>query len=237
MAKKFPPGKCVYCLEYFENLTSDHVFPKSWYPETTPNHLEKWQVPSFAACNNKYGKLENDLIQRFGLCVDPQEFASLGISDKVLRALNPRYGKSPNDKAHREKRRDKIIKQLSAASDFPKAAFLPGFDSDRYSNVKNLNALLISDDDIKLLSQKLIKGITYIENKSYLDQRFIIEVFPASDQESNEISKIVDDSLIYYEKGTGIKIGIARVGKHPNEGYFKIKIWNRINIIGIVTFL
>jgi len=45
MAKKFPQGRCIHCLEEFSSLTSDHVFPDSWYPETTPDNLEKWQMP------------------------------------------------------------------------------------------------------------------------------------------------------------------------------------------------
>ena len=53
MATTFYKMHCVYCLKLFEELTSDHVFPKSWYPETTPENLEKWQMPACVECNQE----------------------------------------------------------------------------------------------------------------------------------------------------------------------------------------
>ena len=91
MAKKFPPGYCIHCLNHYESLTSDHVFPKSWYPNTELGKMEKWQIPSCETCNSMYGKLENDLLLRFGLCVDPNELKSLGISTRVLPSINPKF--------------------------------------------------------------------------------------------------------------------------------------------------
>ena len=60
MAKVFKPCKCVHCLRYCDSPTSDHVFPKSWYPDTTPQNMEKWQIPSCENCNTEYSKIENE---------------------------------------------------------------------------------------------------------------------------------------------------------------------------------
>ena len=81
MSKKFTNTRCVYCLRFFKKLTSDHVFPKSWFPDTTPQNMEKWQIPSCENCNTEYSKIENDLLQRFGMCVDPDSIAAKGIAD------------------------------------------------------------------------------------------------------------------------------------------------------------
>src|SRR5947208_16017660 len=35
-------GKCVHCLKDVAERNSDHVFPASWYPDSTPPNLEKW---------------------------------------------------------------------------------------------------------------------------------------------------------------------------------------------------
>jgi hypothetical protein len=40
------------------------------YPDTTPENLEKWQIPSCLECNQRLGKLENDLIGRIALTLD-----------------------------------------------------------------------------------------------------------------------------------------------------------------------
>ena len=43
------------------------MFPKAWYPDATPKDLEKWQIPSCLDCNQRYGKIENDLLGRVAL--------------------------------------------------------------------------------------------------------------------------------------------------------------------------
>ena len=62
--KKLGPGKCVHCLKDVEERNSDHVFPESWYPDSTPPNLEKWQIPSCIPCNSEYGKLEQDFCRK-----------------------------------------------------------------------------------------------------------------------------------------------------------------------------
>ena len=59
MAKNPEKGKCVHCLKVPVDRTWDHMFPKAWYPDTTAENLEKWQVPSCRECNQRLGKLEN----------------------------------------------------------------------------------------------------------------------------------------------------------------------------------
>ena len=71
MAKRPEPGKCIHCLVEFEKLNWDHVFPESWYPDTTPNDLYKWKIPSCIKCNDDYGRIEKDLMIRIGLCLNP----------------------------------------------------------------------------------------------------------------------------------------------------------------------
>jgi hypothetical protein len=70
---KAKTGKCVHCLKEGVELTSDHMFPKSWYPDATPENLEKWQFPSCFACNQRYSKIEDDLRNRFALTLNEAE--------------------------------------------------------------------------------------------------------------------------------------------------------------------
>ena len=59
------------CLADEVEITSDHVFPRSWYPDTTPANLEKWQMPSCRQCNADFGRMEEDLLLVLALCADP----------------------------------------------------------------------------------------------------------------------------------------------------------------------
>ena len=103
MSKRPAPGRCVHCLKQFDTLTWDHVLPDSWYPDGVYN-FEKWEVPACERCNKELGKVEESLLTKLGLCLDPQELRSLGIPDRVLHSLNPLYGKNERDRTHRQKK-------------------------------------------------------------------------------------------------------------------------------------
>lgn len=65
----------------------DHVFPDSWYPESTPANVQRWTVPSCEACNGKFGAMEEEIFVRLELCIDPRRAAAAGISSKALRSF------------------------------------------------------------------------------------------------------------------------------------------------------
>jgi hypothetical protein len=105
MAKNPGKGQCVHCLKEGVERNWDHVFPQSWYPDTTAADMEKWQIPSCIACNDRYGKLERDLIGRLGLALDAKNSASAGLADTALRAINPDAAKNDGDAAARGQKR------------------------------------------------------------------------------------------------------------------------------------
>ncbi len=94
MAKKPDPGCCVHCLQFHDELTWDHVFPESWYPGTTPEDLEKWKIPACLPCNKDYGRIEEDLLIKLGLCIDPKNPRGAGIAFKTVRALRSDFGRN-----------------------------------------------------------------------------------------------------------------------------------------------
>jgi hypothetical protein len=146
MSKRPNPGNCTYCLEFSEKLTWDHVLPVSWYPDTTPNNIEKWKVPACRKCNREFGRVEEELLLKLGLCLDPQSIASLGISHKVLRAVNPAYAKNDRDKRVRERKRNKLLKEAVHFDKLPENGVFPNFGP--YDNLiyHGYHAVLIPEE-------------------------------------------------------------------------------------------
>jgi hypothetical protein len=79
-------GQCVHCLKDHVELTSDHVFPQAWYPDAAPASLEKWQFPACDECNNRYSRIERDLLNRFALALDTKHPASADVALRDLEA-------------------------------------------------------------------------------------------------------------------------------------------------------
>jgi hypothetical protein len=89
MAKRPKPGKCVHCLKDPVERNWDHVFPKSWYPDTSAQNTFKWQIPSCISCNSALGVIEEEFLKRVALWLDPEAPASSSVVKKALRAMNP----------------------------------------------------------------------------------------------------------------------------------------------------
>ena len=126
MAKNPEKGKCVHCLKDTVERTWDHVFPKAWDPETTPEKLEKWQIPSCLECNQRLGKLENDLIGRVALTLDAKNPASKGLAEKALRAINPGEARDDGDAAAREARAKKLLNEMFKGEQIKSKNVVPG---------------------------------------------------------------------------------------------------------------
>src|SRR5437763_7089967 len=116
MAKGFGSGLCVHCGHYAAQLTSDHVLPESWYPESTPPGIEKWQAPSCEECNHEYGKLERFVFQHLAFGVDPWIIGGEGIGERAFRSIDPGAGKNENDRAHRNAGLESMNRRLTRVS-------------------------------------------------------------------------------------------------------------------------
>ena len=80
--------RCIHCLRLTESPEADHVFPDSWYPDSTPP-----TVPSAGphqATQNATGSTASsnyDLLIRLVLSTDPNSDAASGLAARVFRSL------------------------------------------------------------------------------------------------------------------------------------------------------
>jgi hypothetical protein len=98
MAKKLGPGKCFHCGKDVPERTWDHIFPQGWYPDNSPENVEKWKMPSCRPCNAEYGRIEDELGIIIPLCLGPDAPNARGMYEKALRALDPSKGRNYKDR-------------------------------------------------------------------------------------------------------------------------------------------
>jgi hypothetical protein len=226
MAKKFGEGRCVHCLSYFRNLTSDHVFPDSWYPESTPPGIEKWQVPSCTGCNALNGRNEEDLLVRLGLCIERDHFASLGIAQKAMRAFDSSLGKNPKDANLRLLKRDKVLRELKPRNEIRKESFMPNFGPSQTSGTASIP---IPIEKLRTLGRKLVCGITYLLNdRLFIEADHRIDIYVVNEVGAAAARTLVTEYGGRYDRGPGIVIGQARPPDDRQSGIFEIEIWGRV---------
>lgn len=220
----------MHCLGTFDTLNWDHVFPKAWYPDTTPANLEKWEIPSCRKCNREYGKLEDDLLIRLGLCINPKESKSSGIADKVLRSINPKFGKDERDKRIRKGKRDKIIRESLTVGNSFMNGILPNFGPHDNATLSESMGIPISPEKLTKLGYKLVRGITYIVDKKFIEKDYEIEVHFLHDSSAKQFIEKINKYGQVYHRGPGVTVGRAIPDDDKNSPAFYIEIWGKLKM-------
>ena len=127
--------RCVYCLQTFDQLTWDHIPAQAWYAKTSKINTEKWKVPACKTCNKKLGEIEESLLIDIGLCLDPENLKSHGISNKILSSMDT-IAKNDKDRIHRNARGEKKLHQIEIVDSLKNLRVLSGFNNSNYWNCK-----------------------------------------------------------------------------------------------------
>jgi hypothetical protein len=234
MAKKLGPGRCVHCLKDVEERNSDHVFPESWYPDSTPPNLEKWQIPSCIPCNTDYGKLEQDFLLKVGLCLDPFEPASASIVQKSLRSLKSAAGRDARDARHRQAKRHKIIAETLQGDQIPDYGTFPGL-GDRWEIPGERMAVLIPKESFERITKKIVRGIVFIEDSLYIQPPYKIDFFALPEDGIPLWKDALDRFGSVYAREPGVVVHRAVAHDDHMSSLFEITFWKQFRTYASVT--
>ena len=233
MAKKPRLGKCVHCLKDGALVTDEHVFPKSWYPNTTPAGIEKWKIPACVQCNNDYSKIENDLLLRLGLCIDPKALGISGVVPKALRSINPQYAENERDARHRAAKRKQLLKQLRKGNDFPSDAIYPNLGEKWGRPLEEQVIVPFSASSLHQLGRKIVRGIFYVEDHKFIEPPYIIEIFVVHDARDLQAISALDKFGKVYAREPGIVVCRA-LAADAISSLFTIDIWQQVKMYASV---
>ena len=227
MAKKLGPGRCVHCGIEVSQRTWDHVFPRGWYPEDSPKDVEKWKIPACRQCNASYGLIEEELGIIIPLCLGPDAPNAKGMYEKALRALDPSQGRNFKDRLRREKKRQRILQEMIKGNAIPDEGAYPGLE-ERWGRPKQDQAALRVDAEyLRRVVEKIIKGITYIEDNRYLDARTEIEHHVVAGEGAEPIEQVLARYGITHSREPGIEVMRAVTPDDGISSLYKITIWGQ----------
>jgi len=233
MPKKFENTKCIYCLKYFDELTSDHFFPQCFHLPGSPQELKQLQVPSCFECNQKFSKLEDELSVSMGLCINPNDPKFALIGKKAIRSVNRNCGKNDRDKDIRYGRMKKLASSTIRGDLVPSESVLPVFSYSPKLGKEKQIGVPIYVDALNALGEKLIRGVMYCFNENrYIDDKHIITVI--TDRHPENISSMIKSSGKYHDMQPSLSLGYAVVHNDKQCGLFEFEIWEKLRIFGIV---
>lgn len=236
MARRKPPpvGKCVHCLTDNVPRNWDHVFPKSWYPDTTPTNISKWVIPSCYKCNKEYGEIEQDLLMRLACCVDPKTAAASGIYKKVLRSMDARYAPNQKEARIRIARRNKLLAEMLHGDQIPEDGAYPGL-GERWGRPKGAQvAMMITASSFHRLTEKIVRGIFFIEYSQYIEPPHSINFYALEDDGASEIIEMLTHFGKEYARGPGILINCAVTPEDGVSAIISIEVWGSFRMYAAV---
>jgi hypothetical protein len=235
MAKNPNIGKCVHCLKDPVELTSDHMFPKAWYPDATPENLEKWQIPSCAECNNRYSKIEGDLLNRVALALDTKHPASAGLVDAALRAMNPDAGRDEKDAAARVARAKKILGESLKGEQIPEEAIMPDL-GERWGRPKSeQRGVQIPKASLTDKTEKIVRGLIYREDRVFIEAPYKIETYIVDDEGAKTCKEMLDRAGKVFKREPGLEIRRATVEGDERTGIYEITFWQQFKTYATVS--
>ncbi|MFA5022462.1 MAG: tetratricopeptide repeat protein [Patescibacteria group bacterium] len=235
---KYTKQKCVHCLLYQEKLTKDHIFPKSWYSDSTPSNVEKWTVPSCEPCNNKLSSAEEELFNRLAICVDENDLAASGVSKKFISRI------SLTSKNQRQ-----LGRQIKLLMDTAKA-FIPYLyeEGNQYvlkggtpkDGVRTRRMIRIPGDKLQIVSEKIIRGLEFRLRDRLIEDDRKIEIIVPHEHRKKELELINNWNKLILpieenaHRGYGF---IVRYGVNPSDSdwiVYNIKIWGHLEIWAMI---
>jgi hypothetical protein len=234
-AKKLGPGKCVHCLKRVEERNSDHVFPASWYPDSTPPNLEKWQIPSCIPCNADYGNLENDFLIKVGLCLDPFDQASKSVVERALRFLKPAAGRNARDAQHRLNKGRKILAEALQGDQIPDHGIFPGLGN-RWTDLnREPVAVLVPAESFTRITEKIVRGFFYIEEQKFIEPPHTIDFFALAEKDGLFWEQVLDKFGTVYAREPGLIVRRAAAPEDGTRALFAITFWQQFKTYASVT--
>jgi len=157
---------CAYCGER-EGDEGEHVFPRSWYPESTPQTVQYLKVPGCRPCNQRWKKIEEEFRTEFLMVVSPLGVEAEGLHDKFTRSINPDFATEDKEKRHRAAKAMKILKTM---------AWVPAVAGAPQVTIRTPSGLFVRASPVRRIekrvlnrmAEKLMRGLHYAKTHEVL---------------------------------------------------------------------
>jgi Protein of unknown function (DUF2934) len=229
-------GRCIHCRETPSKLTKDHVFPASWYPESTRKEVQRWTAPSCLPCNGKFGAIEKELLEFFAVCIDPSKPAAKGLYARVRRSMGIGVeGIDDGEKTVREALRRKFLKKAEPYSPEAEKHTLPGVgrhvgfpDSMQWQT-------FVEEEKIHQVAKKIVRGCEYwLGNGRIVDPPHEIEVIFARETTPFVAAVMARFAVVTRDLEPGLAIRRAVAQDDALSSLYELRLWDTTTVYATI---
>ena len=171
---------------------------------------------------------------KVGLCLDPFDPASASIVQKSLRALKPAAARNPRDAQHRLGKGRRILTESLVGDQIPDHGVFPGL-GDRWNIPGERTAILIPADSFKRITEKIVRGIFYIEEQKFIEPPHKVDFFALFNEDAAFIEQVLAKFGTIYAREPGIVVRRAVVPEDGVSSIFAIEFWKQFKTYANVS--
>jgi hypothetical protein len=128
----------------------------------------------------------------------------------------------------------RLKKELLNVPDIPKSAAYPGL-GERWARSSHEGiGILIPAESIRRLTEKIVRGIYYLEDEKFIEPPFFIEFFALTDESAEPVKDILDRFGSVYAREPGIIVRRAVPEDAPMNSIFEIEVWEQFKMYASV---
>lgn len=138
------------------------------------------------------------------------------------------------DAAARNAKARQLFSQVSkvAATGVPHHAIYPGFGPKPGAD---LVALPVPKRAIVALTEKIVRGITYLQDGRFIEPPHKIDVYALTEQSAIRLKEALAKYGEVYERGPALLVERAVASSDDVSAVFRIEIWSRLRSYAIVS--
>jgi len=229
-------GRCIHCGTTLTEATKDHVFPGSWYPDTTPSSVQRWTAPSCRDCNEKFGRFERELLEFFAVCIDPRKPAARGLYSRVRRSLGIGVGGLDDDeKVVRDALRGKLLKKAERYSPEWDMHTLPGLGPHPEAPLHLQRMTTIEEEKVQAVVKKVVRGCEYwLANARLVEPPYDIEVIFAREPTEFVTKVMARFAVVTRDLEPGLRIRRSVAHEDPRSSLYELTLWDTTTVYATI---
>jgi len=178
--------------------------------------------------------MEDDLLLRLALCVDPNVPETSGIIDKALRSMKPEFARDERDRAARAARGARLRAELIDGPEIERSAVYPGL-GERWGRPPTEGlGIRVPAESLRRLAEKIVRGIFFLEDNTFLGADHSIDFYALTDEGAGPIKHLLHRFGKEYARGPGIVVRRAVAVDQPTGAVFEIEIWGQFEMYASV---
>jgi len=195
--------RCPYCIkEHPKNaMTKDHVIAKSWYPQQIAQRVT---VRACEKCNHGFGKLEEDMLLKLGMCIDGNNPAAAGIVEKIMRSIDPAHGKNALDKKRRQHRREELKRGLIEIENVQLKSTLPFSLPNLAKGART--AITVSTKELNRVIEKWVRGFHFSMLGEFIEPEYEIAIHHVSEDGAEQAFREIIQFATVLRHGPGVVV-------------------------------